>query len=170
MISSLRRVLSRSRFSPSSITRNSADVVVTMASRGSMIVHSASGRPCARQLHHDRPHAGRSPASPIAISQPSWLRTATTPLGTSSSINVGMANVERSLASLGLKNTHLQRKLMDIEAARQGREKISTPREMMTLRDAIYRDKLLHRNSLRISSRYFPRQKTAASPSFFRPI
>ena len=55
---------------------------------------------------------------------------------------VGMPNVERMLTSLGLKNTHLQRKMMDIAAARQGRENISTPREMMTLLDAIYRNKL----------------------------
>lgn len=55
---------------------------------------------------------------------------------------VGMPNVERMLASLGLKNTHLQRKMMDIAAARQGQENISTPREMMTLLDAIYRNKL----------------------------
>lgn len=57
--------------------------------------------------------------------------------------HVGMANVEHMLASLGLKNTHLQRKMMDIEAARQGRENISTPREMMTLLEAIYRNKIL---------------------------
>ena len=57
--------------------------------------------------------------------------------------HVVMANVERTLESLGLKNTHLQRKMMDIEAARQGRENISTPREMMTLLEAIYRNKLL---------------------------
>lgn len=55
---------------------------------------------------------------------------------------LGMANVERMLASLGLKNTHLQRKMMDIAAARQGRENISTPREMMTVLDEIYRNKL----------------------------
>jgi beta-lactamase class A len=55
---------------------------------------------------------------------------------------VGMPNVERMLTSVGLKNTHLQRKMMDIAAARQGRENISTPREMMTLLDAIYRNKL----------------------------
>ncbi|HWC18850.1 MAG TPA: serine hydrolase [Terriglobales bacterium] len=57
--------------------------------------------------------------------------------------HVGMANVERMLAALGLRNTHLQRKMMDIEAARQGRENVSTPREMMTLLQAIYRNKLL---------------------------
>jgi len=56
--------------------------------------------------------------------------------------HVGMPNVEHTLASLGLKNTHLQRKMMDIEAARQGRENISTAREMMTLLEAIYRNKL----------------------------
>jgi beta-lactamase class A len=78
--------------------------------------------------------------------------------------HVAMANIERTLASLGLKNTHLQRKLMDIEAARQRRENISTPREMMTLRDAIYRDKLLHKNSLRISSRYFHAKKDSSIP------
>lgn len=56
--------------------------------------------------------------------------------------HVGMPNVETMLGSLGLKNTHLQRKMMDLEAARQGRENISTPREMMTLLEAIYRNKL----------------------------
>lgn len=56
--------------------------------------------------------------------------------------HIGMPNVERMLTSLGLKNTHLKRKMMDIEAARQGRENISTPREMMTLLEAIYRNKL----------------------------
>jgi len=57
--------------------------------------------------------------------------------------HVGMANVEHMLAGLGLRNTHLQRKMMDVEAARQGRENLSTPREMMTLLEAIYRGKLL---------------------------
>ena len=35
--------------------------------------------------------------------------------------------------------------MMDLEAARQGRENISTPREMMTLLDAIYKGKLLNK-------------------------
>jgi len=59
---------------------------------------------------------------------------------------VGMANVEGMLAGLGLKNTHLRRKMMDLEAARQGRENLSTPREMMTLLETIYRNKLLDRD------------------------
>lgn len=57
--------------------------------------------------------------------------------------HVGMANVEQMLASLGLKNTHLRRKMMDLQAAREGRENVSTPREMMTLLEAMYRNRLL---------------------------
>jgi beta-lactamase class A len=57
--------------------------------------------------------------------------------------HVGMDNVEKMLAGLGLKNTHLRRKMMDLQAAREGRENVSTPREMMTLLDDIYRNKVL---------------------------
>lgn len=55
---------------------------------------------------------------------------------------VGMANVNAMLDSLGLSHTRLRRKMMDLEAAKQGRENISTPREMMLLLDAIYHEKL----------------------------
>ncbi|MFZ0136279.1 MAG: serine hydrolase [Candidatus Sulfotelmatobacter sp.] len=60
---------------------------------------------------------------------------------------VGMANVNAMLDSLGLTHTRLRRKMMDVEAAKQGRENISTPREMMTLLEAIYRGKLLNKES-----------------------
>ncbi|HET9407251.1 MAG TPA: serine hydrolase [Candidatus Sulfotelmatobacter sp.] len=60
---------------------------------------------------------------------------------------VGMENVNAMLDSLGLAHTRLRRKMMDLEAAKQGRENISTPREMMTLLDAIYRGKVLNHES-----------------------
>jgi len=60
---------------------------------------------------------------------------------------VGMSNVNAMLDSLGLTHTRLRRKMMDLEAAQQGRENISTPREMMTLLDAIYRGKVLDKES-----------------------
>ena len=60
---------------------------------------------------------------------------------------VGMANVNAMLDSLGLTHTRLRRKMMDLEAAKQGRENVSTPREMMTLLDAIYHGKLLNKES-----------------------
>ena len=56
---------------------------------------------------------------------------------------VGMENVNALLDSLGLKQTRLRRKMMDLEAARQGRENVSTPREMAALLEAIYRGKVL---------------------------
>lgn len=59
--------------------------------------------------------------------------------------HIGMEKVNEMLEGLGLKHTRLRRKMMDIEAARMGRENISTPREMMMLLDAIYRGKLLNK-------------------------
>ena len=60
---------------------------------------------------------------------------------------VGMENVNAMLDSLGLAHTRLRRKMMDLDAAKQGRENISTPREMMTLLEAMYRGKLLNKES-----------------------
>jgi len=58
---------------------------------------------------------------------------------------VGMENVNAWLDSLRLSHTRLGRKMMDLKAASEGRENISTPREMMTLLEAIYRGKVLNR-------------------------
>lgn len=60
---------------------------------------------------------------------------------------LGIENVNAMLDSLGLTHTRLQRKMMDLEAAKRGRENISTPKEMMTLLDAIYHGKLLNKES-----------------------
>jgi beta-lactamase class A len=61
---------------------------------------------------------------------------------------VGMANVNAMLDSLSLTHTRLRRKMMDLQAAKEGRENISTPREMMTLLGAIYRGKVLNKESI----------------------
>lgn len=60
---------------------------------------------------------------------------------------VGMQNVNAMLDSLGLTHTRLRRKMMDLQAAKEGRENISTPREMMQLLEAIYREKILNKDS-----------------------
>ena len=60
---------------------------------------------------------------------------------------VGMQNVNAMLDSLSLTHTRLRRKMMDLQAAKEGRENISTPREMMTLLDAIYHGKVLNKES-----------------------
>ena len=60
---------------------------------------------------------------------------------------IGMENVNAMLDAMGLAHTRLRRKMMDLEAAKQGRENISTPREMMMLLASIYRGKLLNKES-----------------------
>jgi beta-lactamase class A len=60
---------------------------------------------------------------------------------------VGMPNVNAMLDSLGLTHTRLRRKMMDLQAAKEGRENISTPHEMMALLDAIYHGKVLNKDS-----------------------
>jgi beta-lactamase class A len=57
---------------------------------------------------------------------------------------VGMENVNALMDSLGLSHTRLRRKMMDLKAAGEGRENISTPAEMMTLLEDIYRGKFLN--------------------------
>jgi len=58
---------------------------------------------------------------------------------------VGMENVNALMDSLGLTHTRLRRKMMDVKAAGEGRENISTPREMMSLLEQIYRGKVLNK-------------------------
>ena len=58
---------------------------------------------------------------------------------------VGMENVNAFLDSLGLHQTRLRRKMMDLKAATEGRENVSTPAEMMTLLEALYRGKVLNK-------------------------
>src|SRR5258708_5451505 len=60
---------------------------------------------------------------------------------------VGMNNVNAMLDGLSLTHTRLRRKMMDLDAAKQGRENISTPREMMTLLAALYQGKVLNKES-----------------------
>jgi beta-lactamase class A len=56
---------------------------------------------------------------------------------------VGMDNVAALLAAHGLGQTHLRRKMMDLRAAAEGRENVSTPREMMTLLEHLYRGRVI---------------------------
>ncbi len=58
---------------------------------------------------------------------------------------IGMENVNSLLDSLGLTHTRLRRKMMDVKAAAEGRENVSTPREMALLLEALYRGKVLNK-------------------------
>jgi beta-lactamase class A len=62
---------------------------------------------------------------------------------------VGMDNVNALMDSLGLSHTRMRRKMMDLKAASEGRENVSTPAEMMALLEAIYRGKVLNQEMTR---------------------
>jgi beta-lactamase class A len=56
---------------------------------------------------------------------------------------VGMEAVNRRLDVLGLAKTRLRRKMMDLKAAAEGRENVSTPIEMMTLLEKLWKGDVL---------------------------
>jgi beta-lactamase class A len=58
---------------------------------------------------------------------------------------IGMDNVNALLDSLGLAHTRLRRKMMDLRAATEGRENVSSPREMALLLKALYDGKVLNK-------------------------
>jgi beta-lactamase class A len=58
---------------------------------------------------------------------------------------VGMDNVNAFLTSQSLAQTRLRRKMMDVRAAAEGRENISTPSEMMKLLQSIYQGQVLNK-------------------------
>jgi len=57
---------------------------------------------------------------------------------------VGMDTVNAFLGKQGLRETRLRRKMMDLKAAGEGRENVSTPGEMMSLLQALYRGEILN--------------------------
>jgi beta-lactamase class A len=58
---------------------------------------------------------------------------------------VGMDNVNAFLKTQGLRDTRLRRKMMDLKAATEGRENVSTPNEMLNLLQALYRGEILNK-------------------------
>jgi beta-lactamase class A len=58
---------------------------------------------------------------------------------------VGMDNVNAFLNEQSLHETKLRRKMMDLKAASEGRENVSTPNEMSSLLQALYRGQILNK-------------------------
>jgi len=56
---------------------------------------------------------------------------------------VGMENVNHTLQRLGLAHMRLQRRMMDTDAQRAGRENLSTPRDMIQLLALLYQGKAI---------------------------
>jgi beta-lactamase class A len=51
---------------------------------------------------------------------------------------LGMDNINEGVMRLGLKETKLRRRMIDLEAAKKGNENVSTPREMLTLLEKVH--------------------------------
>jgi len=60
---------------------------------------------------------------------------------------VGMDNVNAWLARFGLKETRLRRHMLDLDAARSGRENTATPRELATLLSALYEGRVFKKRT-----------------------
>jgi len=60
---------------------------------------------------------------------------------------VGLSNVTARMAALGLKETKLRRKMIDLAAARRGDENVSTPGEIARLLEVLYRGEGLKKES-----------------------
>ncbi len=58
---------------------------------------------------------------------------------------VGMENVNAFLNARGFHETKLRRKMMDLKAASEGRENVSTPKEMAILLQSLYRGEILNK-------------------------
>ena len=60
---------------------------------------------------------------------------------------VGMENVNEFLRSVGAEKTKLQRLMMDVKAAAEGRENIGTPKEMLMLLEKLYRGEIVSKKA-----------------------
>lgn len=58
---------------------------------------------------------------------------------------VGMENVNRMIATLGLKATRLQRRMLDQNASGRGEENLSTPAEAARIMEILYKGQILDR-------------------------
>ncbi|MDB6124072.1 MAG: Beta-lactamase [Pedosphaera sp.] len=58
---------------------------------------------------------------------------------------VGIANVNQTLASLGLKQTRLQRRMIDTAASLRGEENLSTPFEAARIMEILYKGEFINR-------------------------
>jgi beta-lactamase class A len=60
---------------------------------------------------------------------------------------VGMDNVNSWLAQLGLEHTRLRRHMLDVKAAQEGRENTSTPRELLTMLQALHEGRVFSKKT-----------------------
>ncbi|HEY6399868.1 MAG TPA: serine hydrolase, partial [Blastocatellia bacterium] len=77
---------------------------------------------------------------------------------------VGMANVNRALDELGLKQIRLRRKMIDQAASARGDENTATPREAAALMEKLYRGQVVNRQVSDDALKYLKLRKSSPIP------
>lgn len=77
---------------------------------------------------------------------------------------VGRAKVNENMASLHLPQTRLERRMIDLDAERIGKENLSTPREMIALYDLLFHGKALDGKHTAIALEILKTPKDPATP------
>lgn len=72
---------------------------------------------------------------------------------------LGYDNINAQAERMQLKGTALNRKMMDFEAARQGRQNLTTVRDMAYMMEALYEGRILDRNMCDLALNILKRQK-----------
>lgn len=73
---------------------------------------------------------------------------------------VGIENINAWLAQIGLKETRLRRHMMDVQAAREGRENTATPRELVMMLSALHSGRVFGKST---TEEFFRMLSTAKS-------
>jgi len=77
---------------------------------------------------------------------------------------VGMENINDWLARLGLQNTRLRRHMLDVKAAQEGRENTATPRELVTMLQALYGGRVFNKGTTDEFFKLLATQKSSYIP------
>jgi beta-lactamase class A len=77
---------------------------------------------------------------------------------------VGMDNVNNWLAQLGLERTRLRRHMLDVKAAEEGRENTSTPRELITMLQALHAGRVFNKKTTEDFFKMLSTQKSSYIP------
>ena len=77
---------------------------------------------------------------------------------------VGMDNVNTWLAQLGLERTRLRRHMLDVKAAQEGRENTSTPRELITMLQALHSGRVFNKATTEDFFKMLSTQKSSYIP------
>ncbi|SCL81971.1 serine hydrolase [Sporanaerobacter sp. PP17-6a] len=82
---------------------------------------------------------------------------------------LGMDNINKRIKDMGLKNTRLQRKMMDSQAAKEGRENLTTANDLCLILELIYRGENINEECSRMMLDILKRQQVRGRLDLYLP-